>query len=59
VISEWTAFGGTGVFGWNGGGFLAGLSTRFRGFGTEGPVPYGGGYREYVARSGHEAPGLR
>jgi hypothetical protein len=22
-------------------------------------IPYGGGYLEYVARSGHEAPGLR
>jgi hypothetical protein len=25
----------------------------------EGVIPYGGGYLEYVARSGHEAPGLR
>ena len=24
-----------------------------------GRAPYGGGYTEYVARSGHEAPGLR
>ena len=25
----------------------------------EGPIPYGGGYTEYVARTGREAPGLR
>jgi hypothetical protein len=25
----------------------------------DGRDPYGGGYLEYVARSGHEAPGLR
>jgi ATPase subunit of ABC transporter with duplicated ATPase domains len=39
--------------------FLAGLSSRVLELGPEGPIPYGGGYREYVARSGHEAPGLR
>ena len=27
--------------------------------GSDGPVVYNGGYREYVAASGHEAPGLR
>jgi hypothetical protein len=27
--------------------------------GPDGPTLYGGGYTEYVARSGHEAPGLR
>ncbi len=39
--------------------FLAGLSSRVLELGPDGPIPYGGGYREYVARSGHEAPGLR
>src|SRR5450432_2517453 len=39
--------------------FLAGLSSRVLELGPEGPTPYGGGYREYVERSGHEAPGLR
>jgi ATPase subunit of ABC transporter with duplicated ATPase domains len=38
--------------------FLAELSTRILELGPEGPVPYNGGYVEYVARSGHEAPGL-
>ena len=38
--------------------FLAQLSNRVLELGPGGPVPYGGGYLEYVARSGHEAPGL-
>jgi len=39
--------------------FLAKLSNRVLELGEEGPVPYAGGYLEYVAASGHEAPGLR
>ena len=39
--------------------FLAKLSNRVLELGSEGPTLYGGGYLEYVARSGHEAPGLR
>jgi ATPase subunit of ABC transporter with duplicated ATPase domains len=39
--------------------FLAGLSNRVLELGPESPTVYGGGYRDYVARSGHEAPGLR
>jgi ATPase subunit of ABC transporter with duplicated ATPase domains len=38
--------------------FLAGLSNRVLELGEGGVTPYGGGYREYVERSGHEAPGL-
>ncbi|HVZ74027.1 MAG TPA: ABC-F family ATP-binding cassette domain-containing protein [Polyangia bacterium] len=38
--------------------FLAKLSNRVLELGPDGPTPYGGGYLEYVARSGHEAPGL-
>ncbi len=38
--------------------FLAELSNRVLELGPDGPVPYGGGYNEYVSRSGHEAPGL-
>ena len=38
--------------------FLARLSNRVLELGPAGPTPYGGGYLEYVARSGHEAPGL-
>jgi ATPase subunit of ABC transporter with duplicated ATPase domains len=39
--------------------FLAELSNRVLELTPQGPVAYGGGYTEYVARSGHEAPGLR
>jgi ATPase subunit of ABC transporter with duplicated ATPase domains len=39
--------------------FLAALSNRVLELGPDGPVPYGGGYTEYVARTGREAPGLR
>ena len=38
--------------------FLAQLSNRVLELTPEGPIAYGGGYVEYVARSGHEAPGL-
>ena len=39
--------------------FLAALSNRALELTPEGALPYGGGYQEYVAQSGHEAPGLR
>jgi ATPase subunit of ABC transporter with duplicated ATPase domains len=39
--------------------FLAALSNRVLELTPEGIHPYGGGYTEYVARTGHEAPGLR
>jgi ATPase subunit of ABC transporter with duplicated ATPase domains len=39
--------------------FLAQLSNRVLELTPTGPLPYGGGYLEYVAASGHEAPGLR
>ncbi len=39
--------------------FLGALTNRVLELTPEGIVPYGGGYGEYVAASGHEAPGLR
>ena len=39
--------------------FLSALSTRVLELTPDGCTSYGGGYLEYVARSGHEAPGLR
>ncbi len=39
--------------------FLAKLSNRVLEVGPDGAVPYGGGYVEYVSRTGREAPGLR
>ena len=39
--------------------FLSALSTRVLELNHDGPRVYYGGYDEYVAESGHEAPGLR
>jgi ATPase subunit of ABC transporter with duplicated ATPase domains len=39
--------------------FLGALSNRVLELTADGPIPYGGGYTEYVARTGREAPGLR
>ncbi len=39
--------------------FLAALSNRVLELTPEGILQYGGGYTEYVQRTGHEAPGLR
>jgi ATPase subunit of ABC transporter with duplicated ATPase domains len=39
--------------------FLSALSNRVLELTASGPLTYGGGYDEYVAQSGHEAPGLR
>ena len=39
--------------------FLAALSNRVLELTDEGVHKFGGGYTEYVARTGHEAPGLR
>jgi ATPase subunit of ABC transporter with duplicated ATPase domains len=39
--------------------FLAALSNRVLELTPEGVHQYGGGYSEYVTRTGHEAPGLR
>jgi ATPase subunit of ABC transporter with duplicated ATPase domains len=39
--------------------FLSALSNRVLELTPEGAHAYGGGYDEYVAQSGHEAPGLR
>lgn len=39
--------------------FLSALSNRVLELNHDGPRVYNGGYDEYVAESGHEAPGLR
>ena len=39
--------------------FLAALSNRVLELGSEGVHVYGGGYTEYVAQTGQEAPGVR
>jgi len=38
--------------------FLSALSNRVLEIGPSGPVAYGGGYLEYVATTGYEAPGI-
>jgi ATPase subunit of ABC transporter with duplicated ATPase domains len=38
--------------------FLSTLSNRVLELGSEGPVVYGGGYLEYVAATGYEAPSV-
>ncbi len=38
--------------------FLGALSNRVLELSTDGVHMYGGGYTEYVARTGHEAPGV-
>ena len=38
--------------------FLSALSNRVLELSSKGVRTYGGGYREYVAESGHEAPGI-
>jgi ATPase subunit of ABC transporter with duplicated ATPase domains len=60
LIAALSDFEGTMLFVSHDREFLAGLSNRVLELQPGGGVvPYGGGYREYVARSGHEAPGLR
>jgi ATPase subunit of ABC transporter with duplicated ATPase domains len=39
--------------------FLASLTDRVLELGPDGPRSYGAGYREYVAATGREAPGMR
>src|SRR6195952_4752830 len=56
VLSE---FEGTMLFVSHDRHFLADLSNRVLELTPEGIHQYGGGYTEYVARTGHEAPGLR
>jgi ATPase subunit of ABC transporter with duplicated ATPase domains len=53
------AFDGTMLFVSHDRRFLAALSNRVLELTPEGPIPYGGGYAEYVARTGREGPGLR
>jgi ATPase subunit of ABC transporter with duplicated ATPase domains len=59
LMRSLAAYDGTMLFVSHDRRFLAELSNRILELGPDGPVVYGGGYREYVAASGHEAPGLR
>jgi ATPase subunit of ABC transporter with duplicated ATPase domains len=58
LIGALAAYEGTMLFVSHDRHFLAALSNRVLELTPEGMHQYGGGYTEYVARTGHEAPGL-
>jgi len=59
LVAALTSFEGTMIFVSHDRRFLAALSNRVLELGAGPPRVYGGGYVEYVAQSGHEAPGMR
>jgi ATPase subunit of ABC transporter with duplicated ATPase domains len=59
LIGALAAYEGTMLFVSHDRHFLAALSNRVLELTPEGIHQYGGGYTEYVARTGQEAPGLR
>jgi ATPase subunit of ABC transporter with duplicated ATPase domains len=59
LVTSLAGFQGTMLFVSHDRHFLGALSNRVLELVPEGVQPYGGGYREYVARTGREAPGLR
>jgi ATPase subunit of ABC transporter with duplicated ATPase domains len=59
LINALSEFEGTMLFVSHDRHFLAALSNRVLELTPEGPHQYGGGYTEYVACTGQEAPGLR
>ena len=59
LVAALEGFEGTMLFVSHDRHFLAALSNRVLELTPEGVHKYGGGYTEYVATSGHEAPGLR
>jgi ATPase subunit of ABC transporter with duplicated ATPase domains len=58
LIKSLSDFDGTMLFVSHDRGFLASLSNRVLELTPEGVHSYGGGYTEYVSRTGHEAPGV-
>ena len=59
LVGALKAFEGTMIFVSHDRRFLAALSDHVLELGAGPPRLYGGGYTEYVAQSGHEAPGMR
>ena len=59
LIAALSEFEGTMLFVSHDRHFLAALSNRVLELSADGIHQYGGGYTEYVARTGQEAPGLR
>jgi ATPase subunit of ABC transporter with duplicated ATPase domains len=58
LVKALSSFEGTMLFVSHDRRFLSALSNRVLELLPEGVRVYGGGYREYVAQSGHEAPGV-
>jgi ATPase subunit of ABC transporter with duplicated ATPase domains len=58
LVKALSGFEGTMLFVSHDRAFLAALSNRVLELTPEGPHAYGGGYTEYVASTGHEAPGV-
>jgi ATPase subunit of ABC transporter with duplicated ATPase domains len=58
LVKALSNFEGTMLFVSHDRAFLRALSNRVLELTPEGPHLYGGGYSEYVAQSGHEAPGV-
>ncbi len=59
LVEALSTFEGTMIFVSHDRRFLAALSNRVLEISGGTPRVYGGGYTEYVAQSGHEAPGMR
>ena len=59
LLSALASFEGTMLFVSHDRRFLGALSNRVLELTPGGAHVYGGGYREYVAQTGREAPGLR
>jgi ATPase subunit of ABC transporter with duplicated ATPase domains len=59
LVKALGTFEGTMVFVSHDRHFLRALSNRVVELTSEGVHQYGGGYAEYVAKTGHEAPGIR
>ena len=59
LVRALSKFPGTLLFVSHDRAFLSALSTRVLELGADRPRVFHGGYDEYVAESGHEAPGLR
>jgi len=58
LIKSLSSFDGTMLFVSHDRKFLAALSNRVLELTPQGVHVYGGGYTEYVSRTGHEAPGV-
>jgi ATPase subunit of ABC transporter with duplicated ATPase domains len=60
LVGALASYQGTMLFVSHDRSFLGAVSNRVLELGGDGgPRVYGGGYLEYVAQTGHEAPGMR